>query len=285
MAKKKKSGQDHSKRAGLLTFGGTLLVYALIFPFNSVGHFIVGGGVAALAGWVAKTMATPLVGLDKNAKAKTTLDFTIIQDEYARATVEKGVEMLDAFKAERNVLNESVFTRRIDTLRSNLDQALRNIIDEPNEARHLRKMNSYYLPTTLKTLQNYRSIKQQGASYATIAQTREDVLGMLDKLNEALTSLLDTMLQNDLENMDIEIDVFDKMLKSDGLRADDVTQALRQSAQAATKEVAAPVGAPQLQMPVSASATQLAHGTPVLQVKDAPAAPDFTEDSRHHANP
>lgn len=237
MAKNNREKKDRSKKAGLIAFGVTLLAYALIFPFNKILHFIIGGGVAALAGWIVKTMATPMKGLDKSAKSKEALDITIIEDEYARGIVEKGVEMLDTFKAERDAINEYVFTRRINELRENLDKVLRNIIEEPDEARHLRKMNSYYLPTTLKMLQSYRSAKSQGTSYMTISETREDVLGMLDKLNEALATLLDTMLKNDLENMDIEIEVFDRMLKSDGLREDEVTQSLRQSSHAAAREI------------------------------------------------
>jgi len=284
MAKKTNKKKDNSKKAGLIAFGATLLAYSLIFPFHKLGHFIIGGALAAAAGWVVKTMATPMKGLDKNAKSKAALDVTIIEDEYARGIVEKGVEMLDALKTERDAISEYVFTRRINDLRENLDKVLRNVIEEPDEARYLRKINSYYLPTTLKLLQGYRSAKNQGTSCMTISETREDVLGMLDKLNEALTTTLDTMLQNDLEDMDIEIDVFDRMLKSDGLTADEVTEHLRQSAHAAAKEMpmsAAPAvhpAAPSLDMPTAtASARQLQQGTPVLKVPESPAAPNFND--------
>lgn len=237
MAKKTTKKKDNSKKAGAIAYGVTLLAYALIFPFHKLGHFITGVAVAALAGWIVKTMATPMKGLDKNAKSKAALDVTIIEDEYARGVVEKGVEMLDALKIERDAINEYVFTRRIDELRASLDKVLRNIIDDPVDAHHLRKMNSYYLPTALRLLQSYRSAKQQGTSYHTMAETREDVLSTLDRLNEALTHVLAKMLENDLENMDIEIDVFERMLKSDGLNEDEVTESLRKSAHAAAKSI------------------------------------------------
>jgi hypothetical protein len=223
-------------------------------------------------------MATPLPGLDKNAKSKETLNVTIIEDEYARDMVEKGVAMLDAFKQQRDSIHESVFSRRIDDLRKNLDQVLRNVIEDPDEARYLRKINSYYLPTTLKLLESYRSAKAQGASYTVIASTRENVLGMLDKLNEALTVTLDTMLKNDLEDMEIEIDVFDQMLKADGLTEDEVTAPLRQSAHAAAKEM------PITGQPTSASARQLQQGAPVLNVPTPPAAPDFAKPTQREEN-
>lgn len=284
MARKSTKTKDNSKIAGLVAFGAALLAYALIFPFHKLGHFIIGGGIAALAGWVVKTMATPMKGLDKHAKSKAALDVTIIEDEYARGVVEKGVEMLDAFKRERDLINEYVFTRRIDQTRENLDKVLRQIIDDPDKAHRIRKMNSYYLPTALKLLEGYHSAKRQGASYMAVSSTREDVLNTLDQLNDALTQVLDAMLKDDLEDMDIEIDVFERMLKSDGLAEDDVTEALRQSAHEAAKEIPmtnAPEvrpTAPQMTAPVTATARQLSEGAPVLNVPQAPAAPDFSSE-------
>lgn len=329
MAKTKK--KDNSTRAGLIAAGVTLVAYALIFPFHKLGHFVIGGALAAAAGWVVKTMATPMKGLDKNAKSKEALNVTIIEDEYARGVVEKGVEMLDALKTERDAINEYVFSRRIDETRAGLDKVLRHIIDAPDKAHRIRKMNSYYLPTAVKLLQGYRSAKQQGASYMAVSATREDVLSTLDQLNAALAQVLDNMLQDDLEDMDIEIDVFEQMLKSDGLKEDEVTTGLRQSAHEAAREIpvaqapavkptvpvkqAAPVQktaavpqpvipehqpkavtldyeapvqettntpVPTLNVPgASASARQLAEGTPVLHVPQAPAAPDAPDVLNH----
>jgi len=286
MAKKTNRKKDNSKKAGLLAFGGTLLVYALLFPFRKPLHFLIGGGLAALAGWIAKTMATPMKGLDKNAKTKEALNVTVIEDEYARGVIEKGVEMLDRFKKEKEAVNEYVFSRRIDQIRANLDKVLRQIIDDPDKAHRIRKINSYYLPTALKLLEGYRTAKQQGTSYMTVSQTREDILSTLDQLNDALVNVQEMMIQDDLEDMDIEIDVFEQMLKADGLAEDEVTDALRQSAHAATKEIPiskAPdmkAAAPTMNAPnTTASARQLQQGTPVLRVPQAPAAPDFSHES------
>ena len=266
MAKKTNQKKDNSKKAGLLAFGGTLLVYALIFPFRKPLHFLLGGGLAALAGWVAKTMATPMQGLDKNAKSRTAMNVTVIEDEYARGVVEKGVEMLDRFKEEKAAINEYVFSRRIDLIRENLDKVLRQIIDDPDKAHRIRKMNSYYLPTALKLLAGYREAKQQGASYMTVSQTREDVLSTLDQLGDALADVLDKMLKDDLEDMDIEIDVFERMLKSDGFAEDEVTESLRQSAHQAARDI-----------PMTATARQMQQGAPVLRMAESPAAPEASD--------
>ena len=282
MAKATKQ-KNRSRSAGLLAFGLTLLVYALIFPFHKIGHFITGGLLSAAAGWVVKTMATPLKGLDKHGKSKSALDIAIIEDEYARNVVETGVKMLDRFKTERDAINESVFSRRINEIRERLDKVLRQIIDDPDKAHRIRKINSYYLPTALKLLEGYRGVKAKGTSYMAVSGTREDVLSMLDQLSGALAQVLDAMLKDDLEEMDIEIDVFEQMLRSDGLQEDELTASMRQSAHNAAKEIPISNAAfPSLNMPAAtASARQLNTGTPVLTVPDTPAAPNFSTENNH----
>ncbi len=307
----KRSTGKNGKKAGLIAFGATLLAYALIFPFRKVLHYAIGIGVAALAGKAVQIMASPMKGLDKNAKAKDDLNVTVIQDDYARQVVETGVTMLDALKVERDAINEYVFTRRIDALRGNFDQLLRTIIDDPDKASRIRKFNTYYFPTAIKLMQGYRSAKKQGTSYHTMSATREDILKMLDDLNAATLKLLDTMLQDDLEDMDIEMDVFDQMLKSDGLVKDELVDDMRAAAHAAAKETpmsAAPAvhptasapqsqppqamntagehmpEAPVLNVPVTASAAQMQSGSPVLRMPDAPHAPDFEEVQHKNAH-
>ncbi len=278
MSKKNKK-KGNGTKAGLIAACATLLLYALIFPLHKPLGFLIGGGLAALAGWTVKTMATPMKGLDKNAKSKAALDVTIIEDDYARNMVETGVEMLDTLKAERDAINEYVFTRRINDLRENLDRVLRNIIEDPDKASRIRKLNSYYLPTAIKLLQSYRSAKGQGTSYMAISATREDVLATLDQLNEALITVLDAMIKDDLEDMDIEIDVFEQMLKADGLKEDELTQDMRASAHAAAQEIpmaqaptvrpTAPVKAAPAKQPVKAAAKPAAQ--PVKQSPSVPA--------------
>jgi len=296
-----------------------------------------------------KTMSTPMKGLDKNAKAKEALNVTIIEDEYARGVVEKGVQMLDALKREKDAINEYVFSRRIDEIRESLDRVLRCIIDDPDKAHRIRKMNSYYLPTAVKLLESYRSARRQGATTIAASSTRQDVLSTLDQLKDALNAVRDGMLRDDLEDIDIEIDVFERMLKSDGLAEDEVTDSLRQTAHAAAKEIpmskapaVKPTAAPAAKKPVqqekpapqpvakpaaqpapapvekpaepeykpegvqldyqvqteeaertpvpylnvpaaTASARQLQQGAPVLQVPQAPTAPDFAQESNQES--
>lgn len=269
MAKKASTPAKDGKKAGLIAFGVTLLLYALLFSFNKPLHYLIGGALALAVGWVVKTMATPLKGLDKNAKVKDDLNVTIIEDEYARSVVEAGVEMLDALKAERDAINESVFTRRLNELRTNFDKLLRRVIEDPTRASRLRKLNTYYFPTAIRLMQSYRSAKAEGADYTVMAQTRNDILALLDQLTEATQGLLNTMLRADLEDMDLEMDVVEQMLKRDGLSRDSLTDALHESAHAAAGD-----------MPLTASAAQLQQGAPVLHVPADPPAPAVSSDDQ-----
>ncbi len=302
MAKKSTKRRD-GKTAGLIAGGAAFLLYAATLGFHGPLSLMVGAGIAAVVGSIIKIMATPMKGLDKNAKARDEMAEAVIEDEYAREVVEAGVKMLDQLKAARDGINEYVFSRRIDELRAAFDQLLRAVIEDPDKAGRIRKFNTYYFPTALKMLGAYQQKKVKGTSYMAMSATREDILNMLDDLTAATKKLHGTMLQADLEEMDVEMDVFDRMLKSDGLTEDELVEDMRTAAHQAAKDipmskapgakpVAAPAAqpeapqertpAPVLNVPMTASAAQLSEGTPVLEMPELPHAPDFQQVRAHN---
>ncbi len=273
--KEKKSG---GFKAGVIAFGVTLLGYAAIFPFRRPIHFLLGGAVALAAGFLVKTMATPMKGLDKAKNSVRSVSAEDIPDEYARGIVQAGIENMNRLRLARDAVNEYVFTRRINALSVNFRKLLEAVEKDNGKASRLRKLNTYYLPTCIKLLNAYRDAKAQGASYMQISSTREDILSTLDKLLEATQSLYDSMMQDDLTDMDVEIDVLEQMLKNDGMIENELTGGMKQSAHAAA--AAAADTAPATVETATATARQLQHGAPILKMPDMPETEAADEGNR-----
>ncbi len=281
--------KDNSTKAGIIAFGVTLLGYAALLPFHTPIQWLIGAGVALVVGKVVKTMATPMKGLDKakNSTATHVVTPEEIPDEYARGIVQSGIENLNQLRLARDAVNEYVFTRRINALSTNFRKLLERVQQDPDKAPRLRKLNTYYLPTCIKLLTSYREAKAQGTSYMQISATREDILASLDKLLEATQSLYDGMVKDDITDMDIEIDVLERMLKSDGMVKDELVEDMKQSAQAAARQMAETEDAAQAATVEAATATaqQLQHGAPILQVPGMPTYDNpFENDKTSSAN-
>jgi len=239
MAKKptaKKPQKDNSMRNAIIGFGVTLLGYASIFSFHRLSDFLLGGGVALAVASLIKVMTTPMKGLHAPSTSDK-IDVEDVQDEYARGIIVRGLELLSELRSERDAINEYVFTRRLNELAKNYGDLLNKVVADHDKATHLRKLNSYYIPTAIKLLQSYREAKVSGTSYMEISATREDILKSLDQLIEATKTLMKKMLKTNLETIDIKIEVLENILKADGYITNDLTEDMRTSAESAAKQI------------------------------------------------
>lgn len=274
----RKPGKDNSLRNGIIAFGAALLGYASIFSFHRLSDFLLGGGVALLVGSLVKIMTTPLKGLSAPGSSDK-INPEEVQDEYARQIIVRGLELLSELRAERDAINEYVFSRRLNELASNYAELLNKVVADHDKASLLRKLNSYYIPTAIKLLQSYREAKGTGTSYMDISSTREDILKSLDQLITATHTLKQEMLKSNLENIDIKIEVLEDILKADGYIPDELTDDLRASAEAASREIPLsqqmPLGTPSKAAPVKAAAPAVkpAPAKPVQQLQPVQAAP------------
>lgn len=272
-SKKNRKKQKSGLKPGVIAFGVTLLAYSVFFGLYTLSDYLLGGGLALLASGVVNFMSTPMKGLHPEEEAE--IDPESITDQRAKDVVSECMELLRQIRAERDALNEYVFTRRINELNEKCSKMLNLVLEDPDKANRMRKFMNYYLPTTLKLLQNYRSAKSYGASYTEIASTREQIQQALDMILQAAQKQLDAMLKDDLVDMSIDVDVLKQMLTADGL----VDSELKKSLDAQkTEEQPQPVAKPQYvrSTPPQPAAAPVKPAEPVVMADPAQPAPEKT---------
>ena len=131
---------------------------------------------------------------EKEAERKRQEDASRIPltgNEAADAVITKGTEMLRTIRAENEAIPDVVLSGQMESLCQKCEQIFRTVSDSPSKAPQVRKFMSYYLPTTLKMLANYRMMQQRGVSYLEMNQARETTIrGM----NMILTPLFSVMV-------------------------------------------------------------------------------------------
>ena len=78
------------------------------------------------------------------------------------------------------------------------------------------KFMSYYLPTTLKVLANYRTMQERGVSYYEMNQARESAVRCMDMVLTACQKQIDALHKENMLDISTDIDVMEQMLKRDG---------------------------------------------------------------------
>ena len=262
MAKKppERKKKDHSRRNGTLAGLITIFAYANIFGLTGFTSFVGCGLLALLIGSVVRVATAPMKGIEapRSSNAIRTDD---VEDVYAKNMIATGLEHLEQLGRERNAINETIFTRRINEFIAVFRDMLNIVVKDYSKASSLRKMNTYYIPTIIKLLQSYREAKSQGTSYTEISPAREKLLKTLDELVQAGRNIKKSMIRTKLDRLNDTREVLEDMLRADGYIEDEETTELRESAEAAVRDMDLP------EMPADIAPAK----KPVLRKREAPA--------------
>ncbi len=93
--------------------------------------------------------------------------------------------------------------------------------EHPDKAGDLRKFLNYYLPTTLKILNAYAELENQGVEGENITATKQRIEGMMDMVVEGFERQLDKLFAGDMMDIAADITVMEQMMQGDGLADND----------------------------------------------------------------
>lgn len=105
---------------------------------------------------------------------------------------------------------------KLDRLEVLVTRIFAQVEREPQLAPELRKMLSFYLPTTKKLLEAYRDLDRQQIDVSNIAQTKREIEMAVDTINEAFEKFLDELFRDKAWDIQSDISVLHTMLKQDG---------------------------------------------------------------------
>lgn len=106
---------------------------------------------------------------------------------------------------------------RIEELTAKIFQLLE---ERPEKAGQLRSFMNYYLPQTLKILENYSKLEAQGIEGENIAEAKQKIEAMMDKVVDGYETQLDKLFADDVLDISADLKVMESMLEKDGLTVD-----------------------------------------------------------------
>ena len=97
------------------------------------------------------------------------------------------------------------------------DKILLSLKEKPKKMKQVRKFVDYYLPFTLKILDQYDRVENQSLTSQESIDFMERVERMLGRVKMACEAQLNNMYDLDIIDTNADIKVFETMLKTDGL--------------------------------------------------------------------
>jgi len=192
------------------------ILYGLLFPLYTIKHILTGFIVAGVIGLISKAWfpakTVRIEEPEKPAEPVTT------GDEEVDTMLKEGRETMQKLRT----LNDGIRDAYISTEITRMEKAGKLIFDtiekNPERAGKIRRFLNYYLPTTVKLLESYRTLSSHGYQGENIRATLESIKSSMDMIATAFERQADGLFAD--ENLDIatDIEVLESVLKSEGLK-------------------------------------------------------------------
>ncbi len=114
-------------------------------------------------------------------------------------------------------IEDADMSAKLDRLELVITRIFREAEQNPDVVGDLKKMMSYYLPTTQKLLDAYCEMDEQPIQGQNIKSTRKEIESALDTINTAFENLLDSFFKDQAWDISSDITVLNTMLAQEGL--------------------------------------------------------------------
>ncbi len=214
----------------IYAFAAAWLVCAFFIPMYTLGG-LVGSAAVSVAAAVVAYYTAAFIMSRKAAKAGDEPEHPKDKKEdkqegpklspEVQAIIDDGkLAMKEMGRLYSSIKNNDI-RKRINELMRISDKIVQDAVDDPSDVPQIRKFLDYYLPTTIKLLNAYDRMSDQGIEGANLSRSMQSIEDMLDTAIEAFKKQLDSLFANQALDIETDISVMNQMLAREGLSDDD----------------------------------------------------------------
>ncbi|MCC0631529.1 MULTISPECIES: 5-bromo-4-chloroindolyl phosphate hydrolysis family protein [unclassified Clostridioides] len=131
--------------------------------------------------------------------------------------IKKGMDYLRQIKeANENIKSESMCSKivQVEDVTSKIFDVVKH---DPSKLTQIQKFMDYYIPTTLKLLNSYHTLEEQGIDRENITTTMESIESTMSTIVVAFENQLDSLFEDEAIDISTDITVLENMLVQEGL--------------------------------------------------------------------
>lgn len=141
--------------------------------------------------------------------------------ENVRQIIAEGESFIKKIHDSNDAIPGEEISAKIDRMEEIVRKIFQRVKQKPELASDMKKMMSYYLPTTVKLLDVYEEMDAQPIQGENIRQSKLEIEQTMDTLNLAFEKLLDSFYQETAWDVSSDISVLQTMLAQEGLAESD----------------------------------------------------------------
>ena len=120
------------------------------------------------------------------------------------------------------LIEDESIQKELNEIHESVSKIINTISKNPEKSRQANNFFDYYLPITIKLVDRYDEIENQKLTSKDSKTFFQSTNKMIHEINKAYKSILSSLYQSELVDMDAEMKVFDSLLKADGYRDADL---------------------------------------------------------------
>ena len=203
----------HKSAIPLYVAAVTWLLYALLFPLYRLPHFLLAAAAAAVVGIVARLFCRDTVE-EVPEEPETTGN-----EELDKMIADSKKAIAEMKRLDDNIADPTI-SAQIVRLQQLTGKIFAQVEQNPETLPQIRKFMNYYLPTTLKILNAYDRMGEQGVSGENITSTMQKVEGMMSTIITAFEKQLDSLFGSEAMDISTDMVVLENMMAREGLTDD-----------------------------------------------------------------
>ncbi len=208
----------------IYAFAVAWIVCAFFIPMYTLAGLAGSAAVSAAAAVVAYYTAGFILS-KRPAKAEPEPE-PVKKEEPAlspevQAIIDDGKRAMKEMGRLYSSIKNNDVRKRINELMRVSDKIVQDAVDDPSDVPQIRKFLDYYLPTTIKLLNAYDRMSDQGIEGSNLSKSMSSIEDMLDTAIDAFKKQLDSLFANQALDIETDISVMNQMLAREGLSDDD----------------------------------------------------------------
>ena len=133
------------------------------------------------------------------------------------AVLQQGQAAVRRIQELNDEIPEFMLSGQVKQLEILTQKIFAYVKQHPENLKQIRQFLNYYLPTTIKLLEKYVVLQNQGLRTGNIDEGMTRIENMLEKIIAAFQHQLDSLFENEVVDITAEIRVMEKMMASEGL--------------------------------------------------------------------
>ena len=144
--------------------------------------------------------------------AKTELEEVLQQGRESIAEIRRLNDEIPDFKISAQLKQLEILTEKIFAF----------VEQHPEDVRQIRQFLNFYLPTTIKLLQQYVVLQNQEMRMGNIDEGMQKIENMLENVIVAFQKQLDSLFESDVVDITADIQVMEQLMAAEGLTGEKI---------------------------------------------------------------